>query len=74
MNIGDCPYEDCQELLFLAVPDITPAFAKIKCKGCQRFLWYRFSRIDPEAWTIADFPFEVNEKTHTIKELNDETL
>jgi len=53
MNFGPCPY--CSELLFLLVPDKTPAYAKVECDECGNDVWYRFSRVAPEAWTVEDF-------------------
>lgn len=72
MNFGECPYEDCNDLLMLKVPERTPAFALVECEGCKRSVWYRFSRIDPEAWTVLDFEkeHEIDEATRTIKKRN----
>lgn len=55
--------------MMLEIPDKTPQWAKINCDDCGRVAWYRFSRIDPEAWTEKDFleKFEVNEQTKMIK-------
>ena len=45
----------------VSVPEQTPAYAKIKCDECGKDVWYKFSRLDPEAWTVEDF-----EASHTI--------
>jgi len=69
MNFGDCPY--CDKFLgLLPCPDKTPAFAKIKCEHCGKEIWYRFSRVDPQAWRVEDFEkeFEVDDELKTIKE------
>jgi hypothetical protein len=68
-NMGDCPYDDCDGFLMLAVPERTPAYARVECPTCRRPVWYRFSRIDPEAWTEADFlaTHEVDAATKTVR-------
>ena len=55
MNIGDCPYDDCDNLLMLEAPERTPVYERLCCNGCKRELWYRLSRINPEAWTAQQF-------------------
>lgn len=56
MNYGRCPYDDCKGLLWEAIPDAPlPAFAKVQCEDCERPVWYKFSRLDPEAFTPAEF-------------------
>ena len=59
MNFGECPY--CNGMIMVSVPEQTPAYAKIKCDECGKDVWYKFSRLDPEAWTVEDF-----EASHTI--------
>lgn len=60
MNFGDCPY--CEQFIgFMPVPDKTPAYAKVSCESCGKEVWYKFSRIDPVAYTVEDF-----EATHVI--------
>jgi hypothetical protein len=68
MNIGPCPHDSCPGLLTLAVPEETPAFTKVRCPVCQRWVWYRLSRLDPKAYTETAFAdaYEVNEETRTI--------
>jgi hypothetical protein len=57
MNFGDCPY--CNDFLgAFEVPDRTPAYAQVNCQSCGKKVWYRFSRINPMAWTIEDFERE----------------
>ena len=63
MNMGDCPYEDCDGLICEPVPDHTPAYALFACETCGRDVWYKFSRVDPESWTREEF-----ERLHTIDE------
>ena len=68
MNFGDCPY--CNDLIgFFEVPERTPAYSIVKCESCGKDIWYRFSRIDPQAWTIEDF-----EKEFIIELQDDEIL
>ena len=55
MNLGNCPYDDCDGFMMLEVPERTPCYAEVDCDDCGRVVWYRFSRIDPEAWTEAGF-------------------
>lgn len=67
MNFGPCPYPDCDGEISMAVPEKTPAFAKTTCPACKRELWYKLSRLDPEAFTLEEFAerFEVDEATRT---------
>lgn len=69
MNIGDCPYDDCNGVLVVEVPERTPVYERLECPTCGRGLWYRLSRLNPEAWTAADFEaeHEIDEETMTIK-------
>lgn len=69
MNFGDCPYEGCRGLLSMALPDCTPAYERILCPTCERPVWYRLSRIDPMAWTEADFlaEHELDETTRQVR-------
>ncbi len=67
MNFGACPY--CDKFMgLLRVPEITPAYAKVKCQSCGRDVWYRFSRIDPEAWRVEDFErvYAVGKLAHDV--------
>lgn len=68
MNIGSCPYTDCEGTLALELPQRTPAYAMLQCDHCQRDIWYRFSRVDPEAWTREQFEAHhvIDEATKTI--------
>lgn len=68
MNLGDCPYEDCDGFLSFELPERTPVYAIVECETCNRSLWYKFSRVDPIAWTIEDFEAEhiVDVETHSI--------
>lgn len=69
MNFGDCPYQECKGFISVAVPEKTPAFTKITCDECGRELWYRCSRIEPQAFTLDEFAaaYEVDEEKRTIK-------
>jgi hypothetical protein len=68
VNLGNCPYDGCAGVFMLETPDRTPVFAKLECETCGRPVWYRFSRVDPEAWTEPDFlaEFEIDEATKRI--------
>lgn len=70
MIIGDCPYEDCPEPLWIPMADETPAFERRKCEGCHRVIWTYHSRLDPWSMTEADFlaKYDVNEDTKSIQE------
>jgi hypothetical protein len=69
MNFGECPYDDCNEMLWIEIPDHSGKWFPMLCPKCHRKVWYFVSRIDPKAWTEADFlkKFTVNEFTKTIK-------
>jgi len=59
MNFGDCPY--CNDFTgFFKVPKKTPCYGKVECESCGKEIWYKFSRIAPESWTIEDFEKEFN--------------
>lgn len=68
MNFGECPYPDCEEILMVEVPERTPAYNFFDCEKCKRKIWYRFSRLDPMAYTVEDFEkqFEIDPINHTI--------
>lgn len=68
MNIGECPYTGCDGLLTFEVPERTPAYVEAECETCKRPIWYRLSRIDPMAWTRADFEaaFVIDIEARTI--------
>lgn len=70
MNFGDCPYDDCSGRFFEPIPDRTPAWALLTCDTCARPVWYKFSRFDPEAYTLDDFNAEyiVDEETKSIRQ------
>lgn len=69
MNFGDCPYDNCDGLLTVAVPEKTPAYVQIECPTCKRPVWYRISRFDPMAWTKEEFEREhvIDYDTNTIE-------
>ena len=68
MNCGECPYDDCDEVRMTALPEHTPAFCRVVCEKCHRPFWLKLSRLDPAAWTEADFlaEFIVDEATKSI--------
>ena len=66
MNFGDCPYCDGFMGMF-EVPDRTPAYAIVQCGECGKDVWYKFSRIDPQSWTVEDFEEEFNIDHATMK-------
>lgn len=72
MIIGNCPYEDCGEPLMHEIPDglKLPNCQPVNCEKCERRIWYKISRLFPEAWTEAAFleKFEVDEKAKTVRE------
>lgn len=72
MNFGNCPYDDCAGFLSFAVPDNTPQYIPAECPECKRKIWYRLSRIDPRAYTEADFlkDFTVDHEKKTVVEKN----
>ena len=70
MNFGECPYEDCNEQLdWLSVPEQSPVFYKDSCPKCQRVVWRKLSRLDPEALTVEQFQHQyvVDEATKQVK-------
>jgi hypothetical protein len=70
MNIGECPYDDCDDVQAREIPDAPlPAFSKEECPGCGREIWMKYSRIDPEAFTPEQFAADwvVDHETKVIK-------
>lgn len=68
MMIGSYPC--CDGPLMIALPDVPlPKYAKDICEHCSATVWHRFSRVDPQSWTEADFLAEhdIDETTKTIK-------
>lgn len=67
MIFGECP--NCDE-------PVCNSFAgagqmqRIVCDACHKPYWLKHSRLDPEAFTEADFAeqYEVDEATKTIKD------
>lgn len=54
-QIGECPYDDCNESGMWETPEVTPKFAHVKCGGCHRPIWLYLSRLDPKAYTKEGF-------------------
>lgn len=70
MNFGRCPYDDCDGFMMLELPDADlPKYILIDCEHCQREIWYKLSRLSPEAWTRDAFEaeFSVDHDTHEIR-------
>lgn len=69
MNIGNCPYPDCEGMIALEVPERTPVYELVQCSACKRDVWYRLARVDPEAWTREQFEAEhiIDDVTKSIK-------
>jgi hypothetical protein len=67
MMIGSYPC--CNGGLLIPMPDKTPAYAPEDCPHCGARVWHRFSRVDPQSWTEADFLAEhdVDAEKHTIE-------
>jgi hypothetical protein len=65
-------YPCCGAALAIALPEKTPAYMPESCPSCGAKVWHRFSRIEPQSWTEADFlaEFEVDDAAKTIKERN----
>lgn len=69
--IGECPYEGCDESLWVGEPDQPlPMFSKHECEGCKKVIWTYISRIEPKSYTEEAFleKYSVDEKTKEISE------
>ncbi len=68
MISGTCPYEGCGGMVWLPIADLPlPRYQKHDCEECGRVIWTKHSRLDPESWTEADFPFVVDEEKKTLE-------
>lgn len=69
MQIGECPYDDCEHVQWRVYEGDTPRVAKDSCESCGRIVWIWFSRIDPDAYTDEEFNerFEIDEEARHIK-------
>jgi len=67
MIIGECPC--CDATMWNACAGKTPVFEKIVCEECGGVVWLYHSRIDPMAYTEADFlkEYSINESDKSIK-------
>jgi len=68
--MGDCPYEGCDHHEWRELPDAAlPVMSRETCDGCDRIVWVRYSRVDPEVWTEEGFlnNFDVDAATKSIK-------
>lgn len=76
--IGDCPYEDCDYTEIRSIPESLrlPIFRKEECRGCGKVVWVKYSRIDPTAWTEAEFLQDhiVDEEKKEIREFRREDV
>lgn len=65
MIIGTFPC--CGGTLALAMPERS-GYAPHDCPHCGAKVWTRFSRLDPETWTDADFrrEFVVDDERRTV--------
>jgi len=61
-------YPCCDEPLFMACPEKTPAFRRDECPKCGTTCWHKLSCIDPVSWTEKDFleRFDINEEKRLI--------
>lgn len=66
MIIGEYPC--CGGTLTLEMPERS-GYAPHDCTHCGAKVWTRFSRVDPETWTDADFRrvFVVDDEKRTVK-------
>jgi hypothetical protein len=68
MIIGKCPY--CDEIMFNPIPKNSqlPAFGQVNCEDCGETAWLKYSRLTPEAYSIAAFEkeFDIDRETKTI--------
>lgn len=58
MIIGKCPYDDCDEMLWILIADKLPCFEQHWCEKCGRVIWTYHSRIDPFSLTNDEFVHE----------------
>ncbi len=71
MQMGECPYEDCDDFQMRALPDRQlPVMSKETCPGCGRTVWALYSRVDPQIFTEQEFAelYDVNEATKNVTE------
>lgn len=61
-------YPCCDGELTLSMPDQTPTFAKENCPHCGELVWHKFSRIEPQSFTEAQFldEYEVDDESMSI--------
>ncbi len=69
MILGDCPYGDCTQFAMRSIATGSlPQYERDTCEGCHRIVWVVHSRIDPIAYTEADFleEFVVDDEKKTV--------
>lgn len=67
MNIGECPYPDCDSIAMVALPDgRLPKYTSVICSKCGRTVWHKFSRVDPQSWTVKEF-FDTHDVDWTLR-------
>jgi hypothetical protein len=55
MIIGECPYDDCDDVHFISIAEKCPAVSDHVCDKCKRIYYIYHSRVDPGAFTEEDF-------------------
>ena len=48
-------YPCCDGELTLAMPEVSPAFAREACPHCQTIVWHKLTRIASKSWIEEDF-------------------
>ena len=71
MIIGTCPYDGCEEALWIPIADPAPQYERHQCEGCEGWIWTYHSRLDPWSMTEKDFltEYTVDEATKSISEV-----
>lgn len=67
MIIGECPYGDCEYIMFTPIAPHY-GFSREICKGCKRPVWIEHTRISPGAYTEEGFckEFDVDHESRKI--------
>lgn len=74
MIIGECPYDDCSEPLWIPLAEQCPTYEKHICERCKRVIWTYHSRVNPHSYTEKDFlgEYEVSLKDKSVKKIKDD--
>ena len=69
MIFGECPYDNCSELLWIPIAEKCPVYERHECEKCKRVIWTYHSRVDPHSYTEKDFyeDYTVNKKTKQVE-------